>query len=140
MKKQSKMSPEERARRRDEVGQWATEKVAKSGQLNFRIDEESNRALQSLAYERGLPVGTMIRYWVLERLISEKHGQPDQGSKALFILECFHEKLNSFFQDLHLEQNESQTRSESKRSSTERPTTSTSKRKRSNSKPRRNVE
>lgn len=126
------MSPEERARRRAEVGQWATEKIAKSGQLNFRIDEQSNRALQALAFERGLPVGTMIRYWVLERLISEKHGQPDQGAKALFVLECFHEKLNSFFEDLYSEQNESQKRSASKRTSIEPPASTPKKTKRSN--------
>lgn len=136
LKKKSKMPPEERARRRAVVGRWASEKIAKSEQLNFRIEEQSIRELQALAFERGLPVGTMIRYWVLERLISEKHGQPDQGAKALFVLECLHEKLNSFFQDLYSEQNEPQKRSASKRSSIEPPASTPKTTKSSTAKPK----
>ena len=70
----SSMSPEARAQRRAIVGKAATEKIAKSEQLNFRLEEKSINGLQELAFRRGLPVGTMIREWVLERLSRERTG------------------------------------------------------------------
>lgn len=93
----SKMSSEERSKRRTAIGKAATEKVAKSEQLNFRLEEQSIRDLQKLAYKKGLPVGTMIRDWVLERLAKEKVGKSELSGKALQVLDEIHMKLNYLF-------------------------------------------
>jgi len=91
------MSPEERARRRASVGKAASEKVAKSEQLNFRLEEQSIIELQDMAFKKGMPVGTMIREWVLERLSQEKLGTPELAGKALHVLDEIHVKLNDLF-------------------------------------------
>jgi hypothetical protein len=96
--KQSSMSPEERASRRAGVGKAASEKVAKSEQLNFRVEEQSIKELQQMAFERGVPVGSMIRDWVLERLVQEKLGKPELTGMALQMLDEFHRKLNGLFE------------------------------------------
>lgn len=100
MKKQpvkSRMPTEERAQRRAEIGKAASEKVAKSEQLNFRIDERAIIDIQDLAFQKGMPVGTMVRDWVLERLIQEKIGNPDISGKVLHVLGEIHGQLNSLF-------------------------------------------
>jgi predicted DNA binding CopG/RHH family protein len=65
------MSREEREARRAAVGRAAHEKVSKSEQLNFRLESASIRALQAMAFQKGLPLGAMIRDWVLDRLKRE---------------------------------------------------------------------
>jgi predicted DNA binding CopG/RHH family protein len=96
-KTNSAMSAQERSQRRGLVGKAASEKVAKSEQLNFRIEEQTIKELQNIALHQGLPVGTMIRDWVLERLSQEKIGRPDAAGKALRILDEIHVKLNYLF-------------------------------------------
>ncbi len=91
------MSSEERAQRRASVGKAASEKVAKSEQLNFRLEEQSIKELQQLAFKKGMPVGTMIRDWVLERLACEKLGSAELSGRALLVLDEIHAKLNSLF-------------------------------------------
>ncbi len=98
--KKSRMSAEERTRRRASVGKAASEKVAKSEQLNFRIEEQTIKELQELAFTKGLPVGSMIREWVLERLSQEKLGTPPLTGKALRVLDEIHLKLNSLFENI----------------------------------------
>jgi len=93
----SRMSSEERARRRAEVGKAASEKVAKSEQLNFRIEEKAIKELQNLARNRALPVSTMIHDWVLERLAQEKFGKTEVTGKVLQMLSEIHSKLHGFF-------------------------------------------
>jgi hypothetical protein len=93
----SRMPPGERARRRASIGKAASEKVAKSEQLNFRIEEKSIVELQAIAFRKGMPVGTMIRDWVLERLSQEKLGTSDMTGKALHVLDELHGKLNVLF-------------------------------------------
>jgi len=93
----SRMSPEERARRRAAVGKAASEKILKSEQLNFRIEEQSISELHEMAFRKGMPVGTMIRDWVLERLSKEKLGTPDLTERALHVLDELHTKLNVLF-------------------------------------------
>ena len=92
--KKSKMSQTERARRRAEVGRAASRKVARSEQLNFRIEEGAIRELQDLAFQRGLPVSTMVHDWVLERLAVEKRGKPETTGKMMMLLDEFHSKLH----------------------------------------------
>ena len=94
----SRMSQAERNRRRASIGRAATEKISKSEQLNFRIEEQSICELQAVAMRKGLPVGTMIRDWVLERLAQEKLGRFDLRGRALHVLDEIHVKLNNLFE------------------------------------------
>jgi len=50
-----------------------------------------------MASRKGMPVGTMIREWVLERLSQEKLGTPDLTGRALLVLDEIHGKLNGLF-------------------------------------------
>jgi predicted DNA binding CopG/RHH family protein len=94
----STMSPQDRAKRRASVGMAASEKIAKSEQLNFRIEEQSIKDLQVMAFKKGMPVGTMIREWVLERLVQEKSGNPESTGKALLLLDETYAKLKYHFE------------------------------------------
>ncbi len=96
-KRTTKMSPTERSRRRAAVGKAASKKIAKSEQLNFRIEEQAINDLQELAYLRGLPVSTMIHDWVIERLAQEKFGKPEVTGKVLQLFSEFHIKLQQLF-------------------------------------------
>lgn len=93
----SSMTAAERNRRRAAVGQAASEKISKSEQLNFRVEEQLITELQDMAARKGMPVGTMIREWVLERLSQEKLGAPDMTGRALLVLDEIHDKLNKLF-------------------------------------------
>lgn len=96
-KKTSRMSPEERMQRRAAVGSMASEKLAKSEQLNFRLDEQSILDLNQLAFEKNMPVGTMVREWVLQRLSQEKLGAPELTGVAMQTLNEIHVKLSNLF-------------------------------------------
>jgi predicted DNA binding CopG/RHH family protein len=96
----SKMSEAEREKRRSAIGKAASEKVAKTEQINFRIEEHFITELQEVAYRYGIPVGTMIREWVLERLSEEKLGTDKSTSKALYLLNDMRGKLNTLFSHL----------------------------------------
>lgn len=94
----SSMSSEERARRRSAVGKAASERIAKSEQLNFRLEEQTIVELQEMAFEMRMPLGTMIREWVLERLTVEKLGDSNMSGKALHMLDEIHAKLETLEQ------------------------------------------
>jgi predicted DNA-binding protein len=64
----SKMSPEERQRRRSKVATEALESVAKSEQFNFRMEAETIKRLYKRAELQGKPVGALVREWVIEKL------------------------------------------------------------------------
>jgi hypothetical protein len=92
------MPRDERERRRAAIGKSASEKIAKSEQLNFRLEAQSIRELQNVAYEKGLPLGTMIRDWVLERLAQEKLGKTDMNAgRAVRMLSEIHQQLDALF-------------------------------------------
>lgn len=95
--RKSRMSPKERAQRRAAIGKTASEKVAKSEQLNFRLEEKTIRQLQELAYQKSIPLGTMIRDWVVERLLQESTGKPEITGKVLHVLDEIYGKLHSLF-------------------------------------------
>jgi hypothetical protein len=97
IKHKTTISPEERSRRRTEIGKAASKKIAKSEQLNFRIEEQVIKDLQELAYSQGLPVSTMIHDWVLERLVQEKFGKPEITAQSLQLLNELHIKLQNLF-------------------------------------------
>ena len=46
---------------------------APSRLFNIRLSEEQYEALQELAHQRHLPMSTMARAWLLDRLVHERH-------------------------------------------------------------------
>jgi hypothetical protein len=46
---------------------------APSRMFNVRLSEEQYEALQELAHKRHLPMSTMARAWLLDRLDHERH-------------------------------------------------------------------
>jgi hypothetical protein len=74
----TKMSPEERQRRRDKVASEALESVAKSEQFNFRVDADTIKRLYAIAGEQRKPVGALVREWILDRLQQEQ-ASPSPG-------------------------------------------------------------
>lgn len=95
-KSKSSISSEERATWRANIGRAATEKIAKSEQLNFRLEERTIRELQGMAYDRGLPLGAMIREWVVERMLLEKMGKEDVSNNSIIVLNEIYAKLQDF--------------------------------------------
>jgi len=74
-----KLTMEEREQRRKKVQDEALEAVAARGQFNFRVDGDAIKRLYALAGARQMPVSTLVREWVLERLETEetnKHPAP----------------------------------------------------------------
>ncbi len=96
-KSKSNMSEDERAARRARIGKAATAKIAKREQLNFRLEEGTIMELQDMAYQKGVPVGTMVRGWVIERLLQEKLGEQELSGRSLSLLNEIYEKLNYLF-------------------------------------------
>lgn len=68
----AKMTPEELSKRKRETLLKARAEVAKTGIVQFRIDEESIQRLYDRASELKKPIGTMAREWVLQRLAAEE--------------------------------------------------------------------
>ena len=82
----SKLSKEEIAARRERMQDEALKSIAKTEQLNIRIDEDSITRLYALAGKQGKPVGTMVREWILDRLGSEEQsGGPMQTLIGLML-------------------------------------------------------
>lgn len=50
------------------IRQEATERINKDALVQFRIEPHVMNLLYAEANKLGLPVGTMVRMWVLERL------------------------------------------------------------------------
>ena len=66
-----------------------------------------------MAFSKGMPLGTMIRDWVLERLSRERLGTPDMTGRTLNVLYEIHGKLNGLFgsavkEPQHIEQQDLQ--------------------------------
>lgn len=81
--KMVKMTPEELSRRKRETLQQARAEVAKTGIVQFRIDEDSIQRLYARANELKKPIGTMAREWVLERL-AEEEGRSSRVTTKLY--------------------------------------------------------
>jgi hypothetical protein len=60
------------------VQQEALKSVAKTEQLNIRMDEANTTRLYEIAKAKRKPVGTMVREWIVEKLDSE-NGPLDMG-------------------------------------------------------------
>jgi hypothetical protein len=79
----AKMTPRELSRRKSETLLQARAEVAKTGIVQFRIDEESIQRLYVRASELKKPIGTMAREWVLERL-AEEEGRSSSVTTKLY--------------------------------------------------------
>ena len=55
-------------KRVEKIRKEATERVNKDALVQFRIEPQIMEKLYAEANRLGLPVGTMVRMWVLERL------------------------------------------------------------------------
>lgn len=55
-------------KRVEKIRKEATERVNKDALVQFRIEPHLMSQLYAEANKLGLPVGTMVRMWVLERL------------------------------------------------------------------------
>jgi hypothetical protein len=55
-------------KRIEKIRKEATERVNKEALVQFRIEPQIMDRLHAEANKLGLPVGTMVRMWVLERL------------------------------------------------------------------------
>ena len=72
----------------------ALNRVAKTEQLNIRMDEYSIMKLYSRAEAEGKPVGTLVREWIVEKLDSKKQSQIENRlEKILEIVESFDQRL-----------------------------------------------
>lgn len=65
------MTKAERQRRIEKIQSEAALAVRKSEQLNFRLEPELIGKLGDLAIKKRIPLGTMVRNWVVERLEQE---------------------------------------------------------------------
>lgn len=79
----AKMTPSELSKRKRETLLQARAEVAKTGIVQFRIDEESIQRLYACAAELKKPIGTMAREWVLERL-AEEEGRSSSVTTKLY--------------------------------------------------------
>lgn len=52
----------------------AKQEVAIRGTVQFRLDEESMLNLMKAADDKKMPLGTLVRMWVVERLREEEYG------------------------------------------------------------------
>ncbi len=77
----SKMTPGELSKRKRQTLLQARAEVAKTGIVQFRIDEESVQKLYDRASLVKKPVGTMAREWVLERLAEEDSHSGNEMTK-----------------------------------------------------------
>ena len=57
--------------RLDRLRQQAKKELAVRGTVQFRLDEESMLSLMRAADDKKLPLGTLVRMWLVERLKQE---------------------------------------------------------------------
>jgi hypothetical protein len=67
-----KMTEEQLEKRKAEMTMRARAEIAKTEMVQFRIDAESISRLYERAAKYKMPIGTMVRGWVLDRLHSEE--------------------------------------------------------------------
>jgi hypothetical protein len=77
----------------------ALRSVAKTEQLNLRIDEASIIRLYKVADSKGKPVGTMVREWIQERLSLEEN--PNKKSPNIETLMELITSLHTKIDRLH---------------------------------------
>jgi hypothetical protein len=90
-----KMTKAELAKRKKSMTARAREEVAKTEVVQFRVDTDSIEKLYNQATKAKMPLGTMVRQWVLERLTVEEKGTSGDMAQAYFAsIESLHERLD----------------------------------------------
>jgi predicted DNA binding CopG/RHH family protein len=92
----SKLTEKQINERRKRMQKEALQSVAKTEQLNIRIDEDNIRRLYSLGAKKNLPVGTMVREWITERLKLEEQRKPavDLTELIMSSITSLHNKID----------------------------------------------
>jgi len=90
----SKLTKEQIDKRRKRMKEEALNRVAKTEQLNIRMDEFSIMQLYARAESEGKPVGTLVREWIVEKLDTKKQTQLENKlEQILEIVASFDERL-----------------------------------------------
>ena len=71
----ARMTKEELARRKSEMTARARAEVAKTEIVQFRIDADNISKLYEHAARVKMPIGAMVRKWVMDRLEVEEKGE-----------------------------------------------------------------
>jgi hypothetical protein len=92
----SKLSAGEIRERRRRMQEEALRSVAKTEQLNLRIDETSILRLYKAADCKGKPVGTMVREWIQDRLSLEENPskKPANIETLIEMISSLHTKID----------------------------------------------
>lgn len=61
----------------------ARKRVIERGVLQFRADSETMEQLLELSENRGVPLGSMVRDWVKERLTQERNSQQETNAPGI---------------------------------------------------------
>lgn len=83
----AKLTREQLEARRIANQQEALKSVAKTEQLNLRINAEGIERLYEMSGKLGKPVGTMVREWIMERLEQEEAGAEEPPAVALAVIQ-----------------------------------------------------
>jgi hypothetical protein len=83
----ARLTREQLNARRTANQQEALRSIAKTEQLNLRIDAEGIERLYEMSGKIGKPVGTMVREWIMERLEQEEAGAEETPAVALAVIQ-----------------------------------------------------
>lgn len=83
----AKLTREQLDARRAANQQEALKSIAKTEQLNLRIDAEGIERLYEMSGKIGKPVGTMVREWIMDRLEQEEAGADEPPAVALAVIQ-----------------------------------------------------
>ncbi len=96
----SKLTKEQLDARRKRMQEEALSRVAKTEQLNIRMDEYSIMQLYSRAEKEGKPVGALVREWIVEKLDSDKQSRIETHlAKILTIVESLDSRIEKLEKD-----------------------------------------
>lgn len=93
----SKLTNKEILKRRKRMQEDALKSVAKTEQLNIRMDEDNIYRLYNIAGRAGRPVGTMVREWIIDRIKLEERAQKealDPTERIIASLTCLESKID----------------------------------------------
>jgi hypothetical protein len=73
----------------------ARKRVAQRQVFHFRLEAENIEALYEIAGKEKIPVGTMVRKWVTERLHEENSKKPKRNGDLLNHIEDLDKRLKA---------------------------------------------
>jgi hypothetical protein len=83
----AKLTRDQIEARRSANQREALKSIAKTEQLNLRIDADAIERLYEMSGKLGKPVGTMVREWIMERLDQEEAGADEPPAVALAVIQ-----------------------------------------------------